>query len=150
LRNFKYISMLKMVAPVIDNKYINWTKPYNYKPSIYRTYGSPHSRWIRYPLHQRGCLVNICVLFLRIVQECTKHMTSLMGDSGSGRPVYIVYIYKKCYNYKPSIYRTYGSPHSRWIRDPLHQRGCLVNIFVIFLNMYNSFRSTFFRRYYHD
>ena len=60
--NIKSISQSS--APVIDNKYINWTKPYNYKPSIYRTYGSPHSRWIRYPLHQRGCLVNICVLFL--------------------------------------------------------------------------------------
>ena len=50
----------------MDNKYNNWTKPYNYKPSIYRTYGSPHSKWIRYPLHQRGCPVNICVLFLDI------------------------------------------------------------------------------------
>ena len=40
--------------------------------------------------------VAMCNSCLRIVQECTKHMTSLMGDSGSGRPVYIVYISKKC------------------------------------------------------
>jgi hypothetical protein len=56
--NIYIFSKTLFSVTVIDNENNNGTKHFNYKPSIYRTYGSPHSKWIRYPLHQRGCLVH--------------------------------------------------------------------------------------------